>query len=156
MADPAIATSELLQQMIDRFWESVPPTWNRIRTNVRGIAAEKFGITVEQFHILRHIRKGHGSVSKLAEAKGISRPAISQAVELLVNRGLVSRRQNPEDRRFVQLELTENGEELLSAIFRENRAWMEGKLSVLTPKQLMQIIAALDVLKTVFDDRNSD
>lgn len=156
MADPAITTDELLQQVIDRFWESVPPTWNRIRTNVRGIAAEKFGITVEQFHILRHIRKGHGSVSELAEAKGISRPAISQAVELLVNRGLVTRRQNPEDRRFVQLELTENGEQLLSAIFRENRAWMEGKLSVLTPEQMTQIIAALDVLKTAFDNRSSD
>lgn len=156
MADPAITTDELLQQVIDRFWESVPPTWNRIRTNVRGIAAEKFGITVEQFHILRHIRKGHGSVSELAEAKGISRPAISQAVELLVNRGLVTRRQNPEDRRFVQLELTENGEQLLSAIFRENRAWMEGKLSVHTPEQMTQIIAALDVLKTAFDNRSSD
>lgn len=156
MADPAITTDELLQQVIDRFWESVPPTWNRIRTNVRGIAAEKFGITVEQFHILRHIRKGHGSVSELAEAKGISRPAISQAVELLVNRGLVTRRQNPEDRRFVQLELTENGEQLLSAIFRENRAWMEGKLSVLTPEQMTQIIAALDVLKIAFDNRSSD
>lgn len=156
MPKPAITTDAPLQQMIDRFWESFPPTWNRIRTNVRGIAAEKFGITVEQFHILRHIRKGHGSVSELAEAKGISRPAISQAVELLVNRGLVSRRQNPEDRRFVQLELTENGEELLSAVFRENRAWMEGKLSVLAPEQITQLIAALDVLKRAFEDRNSD
>ncbi len=103
---------------------------------MRGIAAEKFGITVEQFHILRHIRKGHGSVSELAEAKGISRPAISQAVELLVAKGLVTRREKTEDRRFVQLGLTENGEELLSAIFRENRVWMEEKLSVLTPEQM--------------------
>jgi DNA-binding MarR family transcriptional regulator len=156
MADPVIATDALLQQMIDRFWESVPPTWNRIRTNVRGIAAEKFGITVEQFHILRHIRKGHGSVSELAEAKGISRPAISQAVELLVNRGLVSRRQNAEDRRFVQLELTENGAELLSAIFRENRAWMEGILCVLTPEQMTLVSDALDVLKSTFEESSSD
>ena len=156
MSDLVIAADALLQQTIDRFWESFPPTWNRIRTNVRGIAVEKFGITVEQFHILRHIRKGHGSVSELAEAKGISRPAISQAVELLVGKGLVTRRQNAEDRRFVQLELTENGEELLSAIFRENRTWMEEKLSTLAPEQMTQIIAALDVLKTVFDDRNSD
>ena len=150
------ATGELLQQTIDRFWESFPPTWNRIRTNVRGIAVEKFGITVEQFHILRHIRKGHGSVSELAEAKGISRPAISQAVELLVGKGLVTRRQNAEDRRFVQLELTDEGSELLSAIFRENRIWMEQKLSILTPEQMAQIIAVLDVLKSVFDDRSSD
>ena len=153
---PTLATGELLQQTIDRFWESFPPTWNHIRTNVRGIAVEKFGITVEQFHILRHIRRGHDSVSELAEAKGISRPAISQAVELLVGKGLVTRRQNAEDRRFVQLELTDEGSELLSAIFRENRIWMEEKLSILTPEQMTQIIAALDVLKKVFEDRSSD
>jgi DNA-binding MarR family transcriptional regulator len=153
---PTLATGELLQQTIDRFWESFPPTWNHIRTNVRGIAVEKFGITVEQFHILRHIRRGHGSVSELAEAKGISRPAISQAVELLVGKGLVTRRQNAEDRRFVQLELTDEGSELLSAIFRENRIWMEQKLSSLTHEQMTQIIAALDVLKKVFEDRSSD
>ncbi len=156
MSDLAIAADALLQQTIDRFWESFPPTWNRIRANVRGIASEKFGITVEQFHILRHIRKGYGSVSELAEAKGISRPAISQAVELLVGKGLVTRRQNPEDRRYVELELTESGSELLSAIFHENRTWMEAKLSVLTPEQMTQIIAALDVLKSAFDDHNSD
>jgi DNA-binding MarR family transcriptional regulator len=153
---PGPATGEMLQQTIDRFWESFPPTWNRIRTNVRGIAVEKFGITVDQFHILRNIRRGYGSVSELAEAKGISRPAISQAVDLLVGKGLVTRRQNVEDRRFVQLELTDEGSELLSAIFRENRIWMEQKLSNLTPEQMAQIIAALDVLKSAFDDRNSD
>jgi DNA-binding MarR family transcriptional regulator len=153
---PVPATGEMLQQTIDRFWESFPPTWNRIRTNVRGIAVEKFGITVDQFHILRNIRRGYGSVSELAEAKGISRPAISQAVDLLVGKGLVTRRQNVEDRRFVQLELTDEGSELLSAIFRENRIWMEQKLSNLTPEQMAQIIAALDVLKSAFDDRNSD
>ena len=152
MSDQAIADGQLLNQTIEHFWETFPPTWNRIRNNVRGIAAEKFGITVEQFHILRHIRKGHGSVSELAEAKGISRPAISQAVELLVGKGLVSRRQDSEDRRFVQLELTESGEQLLSAIFRENRAWMEAKLSVLTPEQMVLISTALDALRSAFEE----
>ncbi len=152
MTDPG----ELLQQTIDRFWESVPPTWNRIRTNVRGIASERFGVTVEQFHILRHIRKGVASVSELAEAKGTSRPAISQAVDVLAGKGLVSRRQDAADRRIVRLELTEEGSGLLSAIFRENRAWMAEKLSVLTPEQMTQIIAALDALKSAFDDRSSD
>lgn len=151
MSEPAIATNELLGRMIDRFWESVPPVWNRIRANVRGIAAEKFGITVEQFHILRHIHKGSGSVSELAEAKGISRPAISQAVELLVGKGLVARREKAEDRRYVQLELTAAGEQLLSAIFRENRAWMEEKFSSLTPEQMSRAIDGLDVLKSAFE-----
>ena len=95
-------TEELRQKAIDRFWETIPPVWNQVRNNLRSIAAEKFEISVEQFHILRHIRKGITSVSELADVKQISRPAISQAVDVLVEKGLISRQQDADDRRFVQ------------------------------------------------------
>ena len=86
-------TSEALAQSafqtaIDEFWATIPPVWNRIKGNLRSIAEENYDISVEQFHILRHIRKGLTSVSELAEVKQISRSAISQAVDLLVEPGL--------------------------------------------------------------------
>ncbi len=74
---------------------------------------------MEQFHILRHIRRGLGSVSELAEVKQISRSAISQAVDLLVERGLICRLQNAQDRRNIPLELTEAGNSLLDTIWGE-------------------------------------
>ena len=60
----------LLQQTIDRFWETIPPLWSRIRSHLRSTAAEHFGITVEQFHILRHIHRGKNSVCELAAVIG--------------------------------------------------------------------------------------
>ena len=83
------SSAELLQQTIEKFWETVPPVWNLVRGNLRGIVSEQFDISVDQFHILRHIRKGFSSVSDLASARQISRPAVSQAVELLVEKGLL-------------------------------------------------------------------
>jgi DNA-binding MarR family transcriptional regulator len=147
MTDHAIASDELLQQTIDRFWENFPPTWNRIKTNVRGIAAEKFGITVEQFHILRHIRRGQGSVSELAEAKNISRPAISQAVDVLVQKGLITRTPDARDRRHVQLALTASGNALLDAIFDNTRQWMMQTLSPLSDEELQALTCAMDSLR---------
>lgn len=141
---------KMLLLAIDRFWETVPPTWNRIRSYIHTAAVENFGVTVEQFHILRHIRKGICSVSELAEAKQISRSAISQAVDMLVNRGLVARQHSAGDRRRVELELTESGNHLLDAIFRHNRAWMLEKLSLLSETELDSLIRGMDVLQKTF------
>ena len=145
-------TNELIQQAIDRFWESIPLTWNQVRGHLRGIATKSFEMSVEQFRILRHIRNGFNSVSELAEAKQISRPAISQAVELLVQQGYISRRQSLEDRRWVELELTESGNAILTDIFDRNSQWMFEKLQALSPEQLNSLLAGLEVLKTTFKD----
>jgi len=139
-----------VQETIDRFWETIPPTWNRVREQLRGTAAEQFGITVEQFHILRHVRKGVASVSELAEVKQISRSAISQAVELLVEKNLLAREQDAVDRRRVLLTLTENGSALLGAIFQQNRAWIAQQMLTLGPEDLVALDRGLALLKACF------
>jgi DNA-binding MarR family transcriptional regulator len=144
-------TSEIfLQTTIERFWETFPAVWDRLRSNVRAIASEQFDISVEQFQILRLIRRGRTSVSELADVKQISRSAISQAVEVLVAKGLVNRKQNTEDRRSRKLELTARGNDLLNAIYRQNRNWMMEKMSSLDPTQADCIIKSLETLKRIF------
>ena len=149
-----IETTEqlILQQTIDRFWEIIPPVWNGIKGNLRGMAAEQYDISVEQFHILRHIRKGLSSVSELAEVKQISRPAVSQAVDVLVDKGLIARRQDPADRRYVHLALTPAGDDLLNALFCQNRAWMEARMAALNAEDLQTIYRGMELLKTAFID----
>ena len=143
-----MAISERLQnQAIDRFWETVPPLWGTIRTHIRVAATAKFDITVEQFHILRHVRRGAASISELATAKNISRPAISQAVEVLVKKGLLTRVQSTQDRRFVELALTEAGNELLDTVFKETRDWMKQQMNALSNDELETIAKAMEVLK---------
>ena len=144
-------TEQLIRKAIDGFWETIPSTWNQVRGNVHKIATENFDISVEQFHILRHIRKGVTSVSDLANVKQISRPAISQAVDLLVDKGLIKRTQSVQDRRFVELELTKGGNALLDTIYERNSCWMVEKLSLLDPDELSHLITGLDVLNKSFN-----
>ena len=141
----------LRDQAIDRFWETVPPVWNFVRSHIRATATTNFDITVEQFHVLRHVRRGITSVSELAIAKNISRPAISQAVEVLVKKGLLTRVQNAQDRRYVELALTDEGNHLLDAVFKETREWMKERMRGLTADELEIISQAMFVMKKMLE-----
>jgi DNA-binding MarR family transcriptional regulator len=146
-----MAADELLQRAIERIWDTVPPVWGRVRGNARANAITDYSLTLVQFHILRHIRKGAHTVSELAERQQISRPAISHAVDQLVEKDLVTRQDDPHDRRYVQLNLTENGSQLLSSVFGKNRQWMAAKMAGLSPEELEILIRALSILKDTFD-----
>jgi DNA-binding MarR family transcriptional regulator len=139
------------EQAIDRFWETVPPLWGRIRTHIRASATGNFGITVEQFHVLRYVRGGTGFMSELAAAKNISRPAISQAVEALVKKGLLTRAQSAQDRRYVELTLTRSGGNLLDAVFNETRDWMNDRMKILSAAELRSIVDAMPALKKMIE-----
>ena len=152
MQAPDSTIEKLIPVAIEAFWGTIPPVWNRIKGNVRAIAVENYDISVEQFHILRHIRKGLTSVSELAEVKQISRSAISQAVDLLVERGLICRKQNALDRRNIPLELTGSGNQLLDAISEKNRAWMKGQMITLTAQELQTLTRAMEILSKTFTE----
>ncbi|MGV8025521.1 MAG: MarR family winged helix-turn-helix transcriptional regulator [Anaerolineaceae bacterium] len=143
--------NDLLQQTIEQFWDTIPPVWGYVRGNARSNAIQDFNLTLIQFHILRHIRHGFHSVGELADKQQISRPAVSQAVEILVEKELVARQQDTRDRRYVQLALTENGNSLLNAVFSKNRHWMAKKMSSLEQDELKTIMAAMRILKNTFD-----
>lgn len=150
-AEVRMSTDRLRDQAIDRFWEIVPALWNDVRSHIRTTATSNFDITVEQFHVLRHVRRGIASMSELADAKNISRPAISQAVDILVNKGLLTRAQSTQDRRYVELALTGAGNHLLDTVFKETREWMKQRMRTLTANELETIAKAMEVMKKMLE-----
>lgn len=146
-----IASDRLREQAIDRFWETVPPLWNFVRSHIRATATGNFDITVEQFHVLRYVRRGTDSMSELATAKNISRPAISQAVDVLVRKGLLTRVHSTQDRRFVELALTDAGHDLLDTVFEETREWMKGRMNRLTAEELETMAKAMEVMRKMLE-----
>jgi len=143
------SSEKLRDQAVDRFWETVPPLWNIVRSHIRATATAKFDISVEQFHVLRYVRRGKDSMSELATAKNISRPAISQAVDVLVKKGLLTRVQSTEDRRYVDLALTDAGNNLLDTVFQETRKWMKERMCELSTEELKTMVNAMEVMKKI-------
>jgi DNA-binding MarR family transcriptional regulator len=151
MIKSPIRTKDRIENALDRFWETVPPLWGQVRGHVRSVATEKLPISVEQFQILRLVRSGRTSVSGVAAAKNISRSAVSQAVEVLVNKQLLTRTEDAADRRQNQLALTASGNAMLDTIFDDTRAWMRLKLAALDEAELENIIDAMASLKKLLD-----
>lgn len=139
----------------DQFWEAIPPIWHLLRAQTDKTARERFDITGGQFHVLRRIKRGKTSVSDLADARHISRPTVSRKVENLVEKGLVSRRESREDRRFVVLDLTQAGETALRVIYSSSRAWLEEQLDRLDDQELETIIKAFEALSKLSRKGNS-
>lgn len=139
-----------LDKAVDIVLETLPPVWDRIRSNLRLGATSKFGISLEQFHTLRHIRMGYCHTGALAEKRQISRPAISQAVAGLVAKGLVTRAQESADRRLVRLELTPYANEALDENYRQNRGWTKGRMAALSEEETDCLRQAMEILKKTF------
>jgi DNA-binding MarR family transcriptional regulator len=136
--------------LIDKFWESVPPAWRQTRTQIRRIAVEKFQMTEEQFQVLRRIRKGSTSVSALAQASQTSRSAVSKSVDALVRRGLVTRSQDPHDRRNIPLALTDEGQRIMNTIFSEAGDWLSTRFEHLSPEEMETLRLGLETLQKAF------
>ncbi len=139
-----------LQPLIDKFWETVPPAWHRTRAVIRGVAAEKFNLTVEQFQVLRRIRRGIDSVSAIAADSRTSPSTVSRAVEALVGKGLVRRGQNPSDRRHLPLTLTDEGQRVMTAIFDETEVWLAKRFARLSAEEADLLLRALPLLHKAF------
>jgi Transcriptional regulators len=139
-----------LDSAVRELLETLPPVWDHIRSNLRAAATGRFDISLDQFHTLRHIRKGYRTVRDLSEKRGVSRAAISQSVDILVKKGLVTRKQEGDDRRLVSLELTPYAAGVLDENYEANSLWMAERMSSLTTAELGELRRSMDTLRRVF------
>lgn len=145
-----MSATDIRNQTIEKIWDTFPPVWNQVHNNIHTNAMLDFDITFIQFRMLRQIRRGVRTVGDLAAKHQISRPAISQAVDLLVKKGLITRLQDDEDRRYVNLDVTEKGDQVLNGLMEKNHAWMNEKLAKLSHTELETLMSALFILQDTF------
>jgi DNA-binding MarR family transcriptional regulator len=102
------------------------------------------GLTVTQLKSLFLIAdKGSTNFKKLAEALQVTPSNVTRIVERLVERGLVSRTENTEDRRMLMLQATDKGRSLLQSIRETSMKHMTGTLDLLSVKELSSLAEGL-------------
>lgn len=104
-------------------------------------------ITLSQCHTIVEIgRAGRLSLIDLADRLTLDKSTVSRSVDNLVNQGLMIRETDPEDRRFIMLRLTEQGEN----IYREVEQRMEGYfleiIATIPPDKREQVIESIHYL----------
>jgi len=96
--------------------------------------------------LMRLYHGGKSGVSDMGGEMGVTNAAASQAIDRLVNMGLIGRTEDPDDRRAKQLVLTEKGCDLVSRAIDARSRWVEDLTTTLKPDQQGMIISALTLL----------
>jgi DNA-binding MarR family transcriptional regulator len=91
----------------------------------------------------------HGPVTlgELAELERVASPTITKVTGILQERGLVVKVTDRDDRRFVRVELTYEGHDLVERSRARKTAWLARQLQDLTPEEVEQLRAATEVLE---------
>jgi MarR family transcriptional regulator, 2-MHQ and catechol-resistance regulon repressor len=92
------------------------------------------------------LHKGPLPVNTIGPKVWLTPGSISVAVDRLVKRGLVSRKDHPDDRRVRRVELTPKGRALITRGFGEHTAAMENAVSVLSKNERLTLLRLLKKL----------
>ncbi len=135
----------------DQAFRSAMRDWMKVtmHNSLHGLVifAKSNKLSLSQMTTLTRIY--HGKVSCTSEIHrdlGISNPAASQMLDKLVALDLVSRVEDPADRRGNLVELTERGKALMQELSAARQQWVEEISSNLTDEQRAAAAASLSLL----------
>lgn len=118
----------------------------RMMGNIFVFARDK-GLTMGQFGAMFHIyHKGACGVSDIGNDLGVSNSAASQMLERLVQLELISRSEDPSDRRGKLIGLTDKGRQILQEGNLANRTWLEELARSMNPEEQELVNEAIIIL----------
>jgi DNA-binding MarR family transcriptional regulator len=113
-------------------------------------------LTFSQFKLLKLVALTDAqTVGDVAAFLGVSNPAASKAVDKLVRQGLLVRSEAPEDRRAIQLSLTESSRRLLAAYDAAKDRKLAGVFRPFSPADLRRTADLLDRLSAGIVDHTA-
>jgi MarR family transcriptional regulator for hemolysin len=129
--------------------EVVPLIMQGIRSEMRN--RRLLDLTVPQFRTLAFVNRNEGSsLLEAANHVGLTPPSMSKLVDGLIARGLMARKDDPDDRRRVRLNVTNRGLAILETVTQETLSYLADKLGNLDADKRAAIDTAMEALRTVF------
>jgi len=111
-------------------------------------------LSIPQFRTLLFISRNEGaSLSEVADHIGLTLPSMSALVDGLVTRNFVTRRTHPDDRRRVDLTLTQQGETTLHSARNATQDYLKERLARLPETERATIVKGMRILRRVFSER---
>jgi DNA-binding MarR family transcriptional regulator len=130
-----------------RLSELLAPLWAYLN---RKSSAELFQMVAELDSSFSQVKMmflledgGEHSVKEIATHLGLSLPAASRAVDGLIQRGWVTRRESATDRRSRIVTLTDDGRAVVDRVLRARLKTLERFAEELTPEERSRLSAAL-------------
>lgn len=130
--------------------------FRRIRRRMDQTLADH-GLSYEEWSLLGHLKRPGppyaSTPGKLADMQGLSSGAMTNRLDRLEEAGLVRRRPNSDDRRSLQVELTDKGQKLWLETVHAQAAKEAAISAALGKRELAQLNALLRKVLAGFDER---
>jgi len=105
-----------------------------------------YDLSTPQYAILFHSSEAGVPLSQLCHAMLADNSNLTRLVDRLEARGLVRRAPDPRDRRVTLVQLTPEGKALIDELRPRHRAYVEQRMSHLSPEQLAAFHVAMETL----------
>jgi len=138
------AAAELAEQLLT-LWRALMST-GQVGTYA---IFEELDLTLTQVKAMCALTSSELTVKELAERLGLSLPGASRAVDALVDRELLHRREDSTDRRMKRLRITDAGRIALRRLDEARLAGIENFTATLPPAQSRRLSGAL---RPIVDD----
>jgi len=130
----------MLEQILHRFHVFR----NLAKAKATALGPEHF-VTHARWFVLMMIEHFQArSIKDIAGMMEVSSSAATQLVDALVYDGFVVRREDPKDRRFVQLEVTSKGKRHITATKEKRIREMQGLFEAFSDKELEELLRLLN------------
>jgi DNA-binding MarR family transcriptional regulator len=115
-----------------------------VGVSARSLVGVEETVTLSQFRTLVVLRAhGVSRLNRLSERLKVNASTTMRTVERLMTAGLVDRRENPDDRREVIIELTDRGRQLVDEVTARRRRAIEGIVRAMPAEQRAAMVDAL-------------
>ena len=103
-----------------------------------------------QFAVLAALKMfGPHTLGELADRERVSSPSMNRTVNCLEESGYLVRTPDIDDRRKVNISLTDAGREVVEETVRRRDAWLEEAIAALTPEQRQVLVQAAGIMQEV-------
>ena len=117
----------------------------------------ELNLTIGQLKSLFFIEsEGVTNFRKLASALRVTPPDVTRIIDCLVQQGLVSRQENPDDRRMMLLQVTTEGKSLLARLRESKTTHLYHILAQLSMGELMTLAQGLSALVGAVDAQRGE
>lgn len=148
--------------VIQRFGQEIDVFRTTLKSLLRNLGAldEKKAFccdcTYTQGHTITEVAAcGSISLNELAGRLNMDKSFMSKNVDDLVKKGYLKREQDPSDRRYVIIRLTEKGEQLQTQIERQSRNKFAELLAGIQQEERQMVIKGLEVLNRALKNMQS-
>jgi len=147
--------NETIQGLIDRYVSVSFQVHKRAESLIKGQIGDD--LTNDQHYILRYISQSQECTSsELADAFIVNKSAITAIINRMVDRGLIQRTRDENDRRVVYLALTDEGNQLYQDCQEKIQLLVKSIITQFEESEIKNFINTYEKLAFILDKKKNE